>query len=407
MLQAASFSFRSLFSIHLEPRIKFTNTSRITVDENGFKHVNDYVVTNTIGSGSFAKVKLCYHNTSGTYYAMKITDKIRLRRRITQSARASLGGQNSGVDPMLLNELNVMSKLDHPNVVKLYEVINDELSGKLYLILEYVACGAILKGEVVRKHSLMSHSQSPSQTSLCTQRQGEPQRQGEKQRERQGEPQRLTRDESSDDTGTGAASRTNETMLAYDYSSFQAVHTHFDLDVIRYYFKQIIHGLHYIHSQHVVHGDIQPGNILVTPECDVKISDFGVSIAGDGGNPDWDMVSHAAGAPAFLPPETSEGGAMSGRCIDVWATGVTLYVLLYGRCPFNGTNISEIAVAVTDAHAEYPEYGACESVVVTSSVRDLLQRMLEKDPKKRITVPEIKTHTWVKADCVRPNRILR
>ena len=79
-----------------------------------------------------------------------------------------------------------------------------------------------------------------------------------------------------------------------------------------------------------MHGDIKPDNLLLSADGNVKIADFGSSrlLAGAG------TLQRTIGTPAYLAPEIVAGQPYHGRQADIWALGVTLYVLLTGRMPF-------------------------------------------------------------------------
>lgn len=90
------------------------------------------------------------------------------------------------------------------------------------------------------------------------------------------------------------------------------------------YFRQLINGLEYLHGLRVIHKDIKPGNLLLTLNETLKISDFGVAeklelFALD----DTCITGH--GSPAFQPPEIANGSeSFSGSKVDIWSSGVTL-----------------------------------------------------------------------------------
>ncbi len=92
-------------------------------------------------------------------------------------------------------------------------------------------------------------------------------------------------------------------------------------------------------SEQIIHRDIKPGNLLVTAEGNLKVADFGVSFMYDGED---DTVRSSAGTSAFLAPEVCSGKGASGKMVDVWATGVTLYMMLVGRVPFWAETVPEI-----------------------------------------------------------------
>ena len=211
-------------------------------------------------------------------------------------------------------------------------------------------------------------------------------------------------------------------------------------------FRDTVLGLEYLHYQGIIHRDIKPANLLWTTGFRVKISDFGVSYLGkpireDDNN---DEIAEAdaevhdeaielaktVGTPAFYAPELcdpqyfevggdSERPAITGQ-IDVWALGVTLYAMVFGRLPFFDSNqflmyekiardevfiprmrlkgvpheiASKAFGTVTDRRKRFDDILEYEDV--NDEIRDLLKRLLEKKPSKRITLKEVKHHPWV------------
>lgn len=96
-------------------------------------------------------------------------------------------------------------------------------------------------------------------------------------------------------------------------------------------------------------------------------------------------TAKSAGSPAFMPPElcVAKHGEVSGKAADIWSMGCTLYCLLFGRIPFEKHGMLELYQAIREDEPEYDE--SCNPELV-----DLLKRLLEKDPEKRITTDEIR-----------------
>ena len=138
-----------------------------------------------------------------------------------------------------------------------------------------------------------------------------------------------------------------------------------------------------MHAQGIIHRDIKPDNCLVTADDVLKIVDFGVSEMFD---KEGEMkTAKSAGSPAFMPPElcVPKHGHVSGKAADIWSMGVTLYCLLFGRIPFEKHGMIEMYQAIREDKIEIDaECG--------DDVRDLLSKLLEKDPDKRITMDEIR-----------------
>uniref|UniRef100_A0A6I8N484 Serine/threonine-protein kinase STK11 n=1 Tax=Ornithorhynchus anatinus TaxID=9258 RepID=A0A6I8N484_ORNAN len=153
------------------------------------------------------------------------------------------------------------------------------------------------------------------------------------------------------------------------------------------YFHQLIDGLEYLHSQGIIHKDIKPGNLLLTTNGMLKISDLGVAEAL---NPfiEEDTCRTSQGSPAFQPPEIANGlETFSGFKMDIWSAGVTLYIITTGLYPFEGENIYKLFENIGRGYYIIPE--DCEPLLV-----DLLKGMLEYEPVKRFSIQQIRQHNW-------------
>lgn len=138
-----------------------------------------------------------------------------------------------------------------------------------------------------------------------------------------------------------------------------------------------------VHAQGVIHRDIKPDNCLVTEEDVLKIVDFGVSEMFD---KDGEMrTAKSAGSPAFMPPElcVAKHGHVSGRAADIWSMGCTLYCLLFGRIPFEKHGMIELYQSIRNDPLQI-------DTDCNPELKDLLQKILEKDPHKRITMEEMR-----------------
>lgn len=138
-----------------------------------------------------------------------------------------------------------------------------------------------------------------------------------------------------------------------------------------------------VHAQGVVHRDIKPDNLLLTEDDVLKIVDFGVSEMFE--KQSDMMTAKSAGSPAFMPPElcVAKHGDISGKAADIWSMGISLYCLRFGRIPFERPGVLELYDAIKHDQVEFNRDDDPEFV-------DLMGKILEKDPQKRITMKELR-----------------
>lgn len=216
---------------------------------------------------------------------------------------------------LIKEEIAIMKKLHHSNLVSLIEVLDDPTEDSLYMVMEMCKKGVVMK--------------------------------------------------------VGLEERADP----------------YDDDLCRCWFRDLILGIEYLHAQGIVHRDIKPDNCLVTNDDVLKVVDFGVSEMFE---KDSDMfTAKSAGSPAFLPPELCvvKHGDVSGKAADIWSMGVTLYCLRYGRLPFEKASIFELYEAIKTNSV------VCEGEA-DGNFEDLMLRILEKDPAKRITMEELRVRIY-------------
>lgn len=120
---------------------------------------------------------------------------------------------------------------------------------------------------------------------------------------------------------------------------------------------------------------MKPENLLLDDKLNIKIADFGMaSLQVDGS-----MLETSCGSPHYACPEVIRGEKYDGRKADVWSCGVILYALLVGALPFDDDNLKQLLEKIKKGHFQIPSY-------VPSECQELLRKMIEIDPNKRLSV---------------------
>ncbi|KAM3212587.1 hypothetical protein ACQJBY_065567 [Aegilops geniculata] len=134
----------------------------------------------------------------------------------------------------------------------------------------------------------------------------------------------------------------------------------------RKYFQQLIDAINYCHSKGVYHRDLKPENLLLDSRGNLKVSDFGLS---------------------SLSQNVLSDGGYDGSAADVWSCGVILYVLMAGYLPFEENDLPTLYDKITAAHFSCPDW-------FSQGAKSLIQRILDPNPKTRMTIKEMKADTW-------------
>lgn len=181
----------------------------------GTKTINGFLVGQELGSGSFAKVKICTEEETGKQYAIKIFRKGRLRRQREFVG----GGDGSGMKVQssldkVHNEVKIMRAISHPNCIQLYAVFDDDdIDGKMYAVIEYA--------------------------------------------------------------GRGTSMEWNNDKRRFMIPSMDTV---FHETEVRKLMSDLLHALAYLHGSSVAHRDVKPQNVLIDNSGLAKLCDFGVAI---------------------------------------------------------------------------------------------------------------------------------
>ncbi|KAL2917329.1 hypothetical protein HK105_202993 [Polyrhizophydium stewartii] len=324
--------------------LKETLDAKVTEAEGGERRLNHYVIKRVLGSGSFGIVHLALDTDSNTLVAIKEFSKTKLRKQqamknggIYGAFRGRGRGRGRGAAPgaaaangghaalaaaksdnpidLVRGEIAILKKLNHNNVVKLFEVLDDPNQDSLFMVFELCEKGALMDISLER-------SAQPLPT-----------------------------------------------------------------DLSRQYFQEILLGIEYLHEHDIAHRDIKPDNMLISKDGTLKIVDFGVS---EIFTREIGTVNKSAGSPAFYAPEmcVARHGDLSAKLLDIWAIGVTLYCMSFGRLPFNGRSMLDLYESIRSQEPQYPPG-------IDPRLKDLLEKLLAKNPDDRITMDQLRVHPWV------------
>ncbi|XP_076909376.1 CDPK-related kinase 5-like [Bidens hawaiensis] len=153
---------------------------------------------------------------------------------------------------------------------------------------------------------------------------------------------------------------------------------------------QILNVVAFCHLQGVVHRDLKPENFLFTSKDEnsqLKAIDFGLS---DFVKPD-ERLNDIVGSAYYVAPEVLHRSYSTEA--DVWSIGVIAYILLCGSRPFWAGTESGIFRAVLKAH---PSFDEVPWPTLSSEAKDFVKRLLNKDPRKRMTAAQALSHPWIR-----------
>ena len=182
----------------------------------------------------------------------------------------------------------------------------------------------------------------------------------------------------------------------YDLSSLIRSRQLLTMQRIISFIRQMLLGLLVCHEKYIYHRDLKPDNILRFSDGRVVVADFSASTILEDENT---LLEDTSGTPAFYSPEECMGEPYFGKPADVWAFGMTLYVMIYGRFPFfdfENENMFyfkffEYSQQIISNEIQYPE-----SIPISDELRDFFSHVLNKDPSKRYTMEQVLQHNWFK-----------
>lgn len=164
----------------------------------------------------------------------------------------------------------------------------------------------------------------------------------------------------------------------------------FPEDEGRKLFQQLIDAVSYCHDKGVFHRDLKPENVLVDAKGNIKISDFGLSALPQHFRDDG-LLHTTCGSPHYVAPEVLDNRGYDGSTSDLWSCGVILYVVLTGYLPFDDNNLAVLYHKIRKGIYQIPKW-------ICPGARNMITRILDPNPRTRITIAEIKADAWFKQD---------
>ena len=272
---------------------KINFNSNIFIQKTENDPLKEYTKIKLLGKGTYGEVFLVKHNSTGIIRAMKVIDK---------NCEEELS------DEEILNEINILKKIDHPNIMKIFEFYSTQTT--YYLILEFCEGGNLY-----------------------------------------------------------------DFVYSNKLSEFQVIYIMF----------QIISAMNYCHKMNILHRDLKPDNILIKKNedglCRVKICDFGTSAIFKKGQNHKEII----GTLNYMAPEVLKE-KYNQKC-DLWSCGVIMYILLTGKTPFIGRDEDQTIEKIL-----FNSYNTDLIKKYNRHTKELLSKLLEKDPKKRISADEALNH---------------
>ncbi|ORX85461.1 Pkinase-domain-containing protein [Anaeromyces robustus] len=263
-----------------------------------------YIILHTIGKGEFGKVKLAYDPQKEIEVAIKFIK----RSNITSAQKQA----------KLEREINILQNLNHPNIVRLYDVIETEKY--IGIVMAYANGGELF--EYISENQYLSEEESAK------------------------------------------------------------------------FFIQLLDGVQYLHSRHIVHRDLKLENLLLDDKGDIIITDFG--FANNSRKNPSGLLSTSCGSPCYAAPELVINDNYIGEAADIWSCGIILYAMLCGYLPFDddpnnpdGENLDLLYKYILESQLTFPEY-------VSEDAQELVCGMLIPDPEKRWPMEKVINHKWLR-----------
>jgi calcium-dependent protein kinase len=264
-----------------------------------------YSLGEVIGEGSFGKVRLVINKQNQKQYAIKILEKA--------------DSQGQPRESLLQNEIDILSDVSHPNILKIFELLQDDLH--YFIVCEYIEGGQLF--EYMQTKYLKRQQQESSKLSSID-----------------------ASFESSSSCYLGKLSEREARVIG----------------------QQLFCALAYLHEKNVVHRDVKPENILLRhcgpKKLQIKLIDFGFAAychccvstetedsekrhhsQHNNANCKSTKLTEVLGSPLYMAPEIVKKQSYDHK-VDVWSAGVVIYAMLSGRLPFFGNRKEQVYASI-------------------------------------------------------------
>lgn len=154
---------------------------------------------------------------------------------------------------------------------------------------------------------------------------------------------------------------------------------------VRFYIAEMLLAIEYLHSFDILYRDIKAENVLIDIQGHVKLVDFGLAKKNINENK---LARSFCGSPAYISPELLYNKG-SGKPADIYGVGALMYELLTGLPPYFTEDIKKLYENIRKAKLKFPSY-------IKEDAKNILRKMLDRDPAKRPSVPQLKTHPFFK-----------
>ena len=158
---------------------------------------------------------------------------------------------------------------------------------------------------------------------------------------------------------------------------------------VKYYVRQITEGLVYLKEQNVIHRDLKLGNLFIDDNMQIKIGDFGLCAQL---KTNLERRKSLLGTPNYIAPEVLDDAKYKGHSfeVDTWALGVIIYMLLYGRPPFECKE-----TAKTYSKIRLNDFTIPSEPKVSEDAKSLIHTLLVGNPSCRLSLKQILSHPFL------------